>query len=70
MGKTANWELQEGLLVVVSKLGQERAEPRYEHSPFKATVFFLTDVIASSGMTVLPALRMGVTSTSSHWMGT
>ena len=38
--------------------------------PFKATVFFLTEAMAASGMAVLPFLRMGVTSTSSHSMGT
>lgn len=32
-------------------------------------MFFLTDAMASSGMTVLPFFRMGVTSTSSHLMG-
>ena len=39
-------------------------------APFKATVFFLTELIAASGMTVLPPLRTGATLTSSHSMGT
>ena len=38
--------------------------------PLRATVLRLTDWIAASGMTVFPALRMGVTLTSSHCMGT
>jgi hypothetical protein len=38
--------------------------------PFNATVFFLIDLMASSGIEVLPFLRIGVTSTSSHLMGT
>ena len=38
--------------------------------PFKATVFFLTDWIAFSGMTVLPPFNTGVTLTSSHCIGT
>lgn len=38
--------------------------------PFNATVFFLMDAIAASGMAVLPFLRIGVTSTSSHLIGT
>lgn len=38
--------------------------------PFNATVFFLIDAMASSGMAVLPFFKMGVTSTSSHLMGT
>ena len=33
-------------------------------------MFFLTEAIATSGMTVFPPFKMGVTSTSSHWMGT
>ena len=36
------------------------------NAPFNATVFFLTDWMAASGMTVLPPLRIGVTLTSSH----
>ena len=35
-----------------------------------ATVFLRTDWMAASGMAVLPFLRIGVTSTSSHWIGT
>jgi hypothetical protein len=38
--------------------------------PLSATVFLFTDAIASSGMTVFPPLRTGVTLTSSHWIGT
>ena len=38
--------------------------------PFKATVFFLTELIAASGITVFPPLRIGVTLTSSHSIGT
>lgn len=40
------------------------------YAPFNATVFFFTDWIAASGMTVLPPLRIGVTLTSSHSIGT
>ncbi len=40
------------------------------HAPFKATVFFLTEWMASSGITVFPALKIGATLTSSHSMGT
>lgn len=43
----------------------ERFDP-----PFKATVFFLTELIATSDITDFPPLIMGVTSTSSHWIGT
>jgi len=39
-------------------------------APFRATVFFFTELIAASGMTVFPAFRTGVTLTSSHSMGT
>lgn len=38
--------------------------------PFNATVFFLTLVMASSGITVLPSLRTGATLTSSQTIGT
>ncbi len=41
-----------------------------KHIPFNATVFFLTELIAASGMTVLPPLRTGATLTSSHSIGT
>lgn len=37
--------------------------------PFSATVLALILLIASSGMTVFPFLRIGVTSTSSHEIG-
>lgn len=37
--------------------------------PFSATKFFFTLAIASSGMAVLPSLRIGVTSTGSHLIG-
>ena len=40
------------------------------NSPFKATVFFLTDAIAESGITVFPPFVTGVTLTSSQLMGT
>jgi hypothetical protein len=39
-------------------------------APFRATVFFFTELIATSGITVFPAFRTGVTLTSSHSMGT
>ena len=38
--------------------------------PFKATVLPLMLLIASSGITVFPFFKMGVTSTSSHTIGT
>jgi hypothetical protein len=37
--------------------------------PLSATVFFLTEAMASAGMAVLPLTKVGVTSTSSHWIG-
>jgi hypothetical protein len=37
--------------------------------PLRATVFFLIDLIAYSGIEVLPSTRIGVTSTSSHSIG-
>lgn len=37
--------------------------------PFRATKFRCTLSMASSGMTVLPSLSVGVTSTDSHSMG-
>lgn len=37
--------------------------------PLRATRFFLTEVIALSGIAVLPSLMIGVTSTDSHSMG-
>ena len=43
---------------------------RTASGPFKATKFFLTDSMASSGMTVRPFLSCGVTSTGSHFIGT
>jgi hypothetical protein len=43
---------------------------REAYQPFNATVFFRTDWMAWSGITVLPPFRTGVTLTSSHWMGT
>lgn len=42
----------------------------HQNAPFKATVFFLTLLMDSSGMTDLPFLIIGVTSTSSQVMGT
>lgn len=38
--------------------------------PLSAIVFFLIDLIAFSGMVETPSTRTGVTSTSSHVMGT
>ena len=38
--------------------------------PFSATVFFFTELIAASGITVLPPFNIGVTLTSSQSMGT
>jgi hypothetical protein len=38
--------------------------------PFKATVLPLMLLMASSGITVFPFFKMGVTSTSSHTIGT
>jgi hypothetical protein len=43
---------------------------QYIRAPLRATVFFLIELTAASGMTVLPPFRTGVTSTSSHWIGT
>ena len=40
------------------------------NTPLRATVFFLTEVIAESGITVFPPLNTGVTLTSSHSIGT
>lgn len=37
--------------------------------PLRATRFFLTEVIALSGIAVLPSFMIGVTSTDSHSMG-
>lgn len=37
--------------------------------PLRATKFFLTEFMAMSGIAVLPSLRIGVTSTSSHSIG-
>lgn len=37
--------------------------------PLRATRFFLTELIALSGIAVLPSLMIGVTSTDSHSMG-
>jgi len=48
----------------------ETVVERPKNIPFNATVFFLTDWMAASGMAVFPFTRIGVTSTSSHWMGT
>lgn len=38
--------------------------------PLSAIVFFLIDLIAFSGIVETPSMMTGVTSTSSHWMGT
>lgn len=43
---------------------------RTASGPLRATKFFLTLSMAASGITVRPPLRMGVTSTGSHLMGT
>lgn len=37
--------------------------------PLRATRFFLTELMALSGIAVLPSLMIGVTSTGSHSMG-
>ena len=47
-----------------------KKDGKEEVPPFNATVFFRTDWMAWSGITVLPPFSTGVTLTSSHWMGT
>lgn len=42
----------------------------HRDAPLRATVFFFTDWIADSGMTVLPPFNTGETLTSSHCTGT
>lgn len=37
--------------------------------PLRATKFFFTLAMASSGMTVFPSFKVGVTSTGSHLIG-
>jgi hypothetical protein len=37
-----------------------------KYVPLRATVFFLTELIAMSGITVFPPFNTGVTLTSSH----
>lgn len=55
-------------MVLLFEQGQTntRHENDTTNIPFNATVFFLTLKIASSGITVFPSLRTGVTLTSSH----
>ena len=43
---------------------------QHAYIPLRATVFFLIEFTAASGITVLPPFKTGVTSTSSHWIGT
>jgi hypothetical protein len=57
-----------GLVDCLVDTRKERS-PRTARGPFRATKFFLTLLIASSGMTVFPFFSWGVTSTGSQSTG-
>jgi hypothetical protein len=62
-----DWELQ---VVLHMKVSLTIHNTTRLDAPLRATVFFFTDWIADSGMTVLPPFSTGETLTSSHWTGT
>jgi hypothetical protein len=53
-----------------SNIRDRRNRVRGMDIPLRATVFFFMELTAESGMTVFPPFKTGVTSTSSHWIGT
>lgn len=66
----ANGGLVEPSVICMYILVHTKVPELTARGPFKATKFFLTLAIASSGIAVFPFFKMGVTSTGSHLIGT